>query len=73
MRPFPMAPRVQSSTTSHHQDLYKLSHVIYGRQLHQSSPQHQDGWILTKRLIYHGKVYKPGSLIARINKYDTMP
>jgi hypothetical protein len=73
MRPFPTIPRVQSSTTSHHQDLDKLSRVLYVRQLHRSSPQHQDGLILTERIIPDGKLYKTGSLVARINKYGTMP
>jgi hypothetical protein len=40
---------------------------------HRYSPQHQDGWILTERLVPHGKLYKTGSLVAIINRYDTMP
>jgi hypothetical protein len=57
MRPFSVAPIVQSGTTSHHQDLDTLSHVLYVRQLHRSSPQYHDGWILTERLVPHGKLY----------------
>jgi hypothetical protein len=57
MRYLFMASRVQSSTTSHRQDLDKLSHVLYVRQLHQSSPQRQYESILTERLIPHGKLY----------------
>jgi hypothetical protein len=56
-----MASKVQISTTSHHQDLDKLSHVLYVRQFHRSSPQHQDGCILTERLVPHGKLYKQGA------------
>jgi hypothetical protein len=52
-----MAPIVQSGTTSRHQDLDKLRHDLHVRQLHRSSPQHQDVSILTERLIPHGKLY----------------
>jgi hypothetical protein len=52
-----MAPIVQSGTTSHHQDLDKLSHDLHGRQLHWSSPKYQDGSLLTERFIPHGKFY----------------
>jgi hypothetical protein len=36
-----MEPIVQSSTTSHHQDVDKCSHFIYGRKLHGSPPHMQ--------------------------------
>jgi hypothetical protein len=57
MRSLSMVPRVQISTKSHHQDMDKISYVLYLRQLHRYSPQHQDGLILTERLVTRGTLY----------------
>jgi hypothetical protein len=65
--PYPWHPDFKAVLQVHHQDLDKISHVLYVRQLHRSSPQHQDGWILTERPVPHGKLHKTGSLLDIIN------